>query len=281
MTVRIVTDSTCDLPAREISRLGIKVIPLYIHADGRDYLDGIDISRQEFYEKLPLFHNHPRTAVPSQQKFRAMYDSLVDEGATEVIAIHISETLSATVNVARAAAAETKSIPVTVVDSRQLSMGIGFLVSKAAELALAGKTTSEILPVLEDQIKRTQVWAALDTLHFLRRSGRMNRVVETIGEIIQLKPILKMFNGISGAERVRTHRKAMARLVDRLEAFAPFERLAILHSNAMEEALALKEAVRHLLPDSEVWLEVINPVLGAHIGPGVVGFACVSKQSNG
>lgn len=279
--MRIVTDSTCDLPAGEISRLGIKVIPLYIHADGRDYLDGIDISRQEFYEKLPLFHNHPRTAVPSQQKFRAMYDSLVDEGATEVIAIHISETLSATVNVARAAAAETKSIPVTVVDSRQLSMGIGFLVSKAAELALAGKTTSEILPVLEDQIKRTQVWAALDTLHFLRRSGRMNRVVETIGEIIQLKPILKMFNGISGAERVRTHRKAMARLVDRLEAFAPFERLAILHSNAMEEALALKEAVRHLLPDSEVWLEVINPVLGAHIGPGVVGFACVSKQSNG
>ena len=279
--MRIVTDSTCDLPAGEISRLGIKVIPLYIHADGRDYLDGIDISRQEFYEKLPQFHNHPRTAVPSQQKFKAMYDSLGDEGATEVISIHISETLSATVNVARAAAAETKSIPVTVVDSRQLSMGIGFLVVKAAELAMAGKTTSEILPVLEDQIKRTQVWAALDTLHFLQRSGRMNRVVETIGEILQLKPILRMNDGVSGAERVRTHRKALDRLVDRLEAFAPFERLAILHSNAVEGALALKESVRHLLPDSEVWLEVINPVLGAHLGPGVVGFACVSKQPNG
>lgn len=278
MTVRIVTDSTCDLPVDVISRLGIRVIPLYIHAGKRDYLDGIDISRQEFYEKLPTFHEHPTTAVPSQHKFKAVYDALADEGATQVLSIHISETLSATVNVARAAAAETSSLPVTVLDSGQLSLGVGFLVAKAAELALEGKTVEHILPVLENQIQRTHVWAALDTLNFLRRSGRMNAVVSTIGEIFQIKPILKMFNGVSNAEKVRTRKNATARLKTMLETYAPFERLAFLHSNASEGALALKESIRHLLPDGDIWLEVVNPVLGAHIGPGVVGFACITKE---
>jgi DegV family protein with EDD domain len=278
MTVRVVTDSTCDLPGEVVSRLKIHVIPLYIHAGGRDYLDGVDLSRQEFYEKLPNFHEHPTTAVPSQHKFKAVYDALADEGATQVLSIHISETLSATVNVARAAAAETISLPVTVLDSGQLSLGIGFLVQKAAELALQGQTVEQILPVLQNQMQRTHVWAALDTLKFLRRSGRMNAVVSTIGEIIQIKPILKMFNGVSGAEKVRTRKTAIARLKTMLETYAPFERLAFLHSNAVEGALALKESIRHLLPEGEVWLEVINPVLGAHIGPGVVGFACISKE---
>jgi len=277
MTVRIVTDSTCDLPAEVVSRLGIRVIPLYIHVGNRDYLDGIDISRQEFYEKLPTFHEHPTTAVPSPQKFKAVYDSLVDEGATEVLSIHISESLSAIVNVARTAAAETTSLPVTVLDSRQLSLGIGFLVQKAAELAQAGKTVQEILPALENQIQRTHVWAVLDTLKFLRRSGRMNAVVSTIGEIFQIKPILKMFNGVSGAEKVRTHKNALNRLVAMLQTYAPFERLAFLHSNALEQALALKNSISDLLPEDNIWVEVVNPVLGAHLGPGVVGFACVSK----
>lgn len=278
MTVRIVTDSTCDLPAQVVADLGIRVIPLYIHTGNRDYLDGIDISRQEFYDRLPTFAEHPSTAVPSPQKFRAVYDSLVDEGASEVLSIHISTSLSATVNVARTAAAETTSVPVEVLDSRQLSLGTGFLVEKAALLAGEGKTIREILPILEAQIMRTHVWAALDTLKFLRRSGRMNAVVSTIGEVFQIKPILKMFDGVSGVERVRTQKKAIKRLQTMLQSYGPFERLAFLHSNAMEQAQALKDSVSSLLPKSDTWFEVINPVLGAHIGPGVVGFASVSKE---
>jgi DegV family protein with EDD domain len=277
MTVRIVTDSTCDLPADIISRLGICVLPLHIHVGDRDYLDGIDMAREEFYEKLPTFAEHPTTAVPSPQKFRAMYDSLADEGASEVLSIHISSTLSATLNMAQTAAQEITAVPVTVFDSRQLSLGTGFLVQKAAELALEGRSVREILDVLEEQIKRTHVWAALDTLKFLRRSGRMNRVLSTTGELLQIKPILKMYDGVSGVERVRTRKKAINRLVDRLQAYSPFEKLAFLHSAALEEARALQNAIRELLPSSETWFEVINPVLGAHIGPGVVGFACVSK----
>jgi DegV family protein with EDD domain len=278
MTVRIITDSTCDLPAEIVSRLGICVLPLYIHVGNRDYLDGIDMTRADFYEKLPTFTHHPTTAVPSLLKFHAIYDMLADEGASEVLSIHISRTLSSIVDVAQTAAAETTSVPVTVFDSRQLSLGTGFLVQTAAELALEGCSVVEILAVLNDQIKRTHVWAVLDTLQYLRRSGRMNGVISNLGEILQIKPILKMYDGVSGVERVRTRSKAIARLLDKLRAHGPYKKLAFLHSGALEEAQAMQDEVREFLPPGETWFEVINPVLGAHIGPGVVGFAGVSKE---
>lgn len=278
MTVRVVTDSTCDLPVEIVNQLGIKVIPLYIRIGDRDLLDGIDISRDDFYKELPGFSDHPTTAVPSPQKFHAVYGSLAEEGAAEVLSIHISSTLSATIDVARTAAAEMDSVQVTVVDSGQLSLGIGFLVHTAAQMAAHGASVAEILPVLEDQKKRTHVWALLDTLKYLRRSGRMSRVMATIGELLDIKPILTMFNGVSKAEKVRTTRKGLARLINKLTELAPFEKIAFLHSNAYNEALALQAAIRELLPDREIWVEVINPVLGAHIGPGVVGFAAVTEK---
>ena len=278
MAVRIVTDSTCDLPAEVVARHRISVVPLYINVGGRDYLDGIDMTREEFYTRLPQFSGHPTTAVPSPQKFHAIYDALADEGATEVLSIHISTALSAVVNVANSAARETTSVPVTVVDSRQLSLGTGFLAETAARLAEAGASIAEILPALQDQIRRTRVFAALDTLEFLRRSGRMNAVLSTIGELLQIKPFLKMYDGTTAAERVRTRRGAMQRLAELLREHFPYEKAALLHSGAADRARELLGEVRDLLPEGQIWLEQINPVLGAHIGPGVVGFACVAKS---
>jgi len=278
MSVRIVTDSTCDLPAGITTGLGIQVIPLHIHIGNRDFLDGIDISRQEFYANLPNFPDYPTTAGPSPSKFRAVYDSLAGEGANEILSIHLSETLSAVMNIARTAAAQTTSVPVTVLDSRQLSMGTGFLVQTAAELAGAGMAVHEILPYLNDQIRRTHVWAALSNLHSLRRSGRMNKVVSTIGEILQIKPVLKMHDGISAVEKFRTQRRALDRLVEILRSLGSFEKIAFLHSNAMDATHRLMKEVQELLPDGEIMLETINPVLGAHIGSGVVGFACVVNK---
>jgi DegV family protein with EDD domain len=150
MAVRIVTDSTCDLPAETIAEYGICVVPLYINVGKQGFLDGIDITRQEFYEKLPAFPVHPTTAVPSPQKFRAMYDALADEGATHVLSIHISKALSAIVDVAHVAAQETISTAVTVVDAQQLSLGTGFLVETAAKLAAEGRSVAEILAALND-----------------------------------------------------------------------------------------------------------------------------------
>lgn len=277
MTVRIVTDSSCDLPAEVIARYGVYVVPLYINVGNESFLDGIDITRDEFYKKLPTFSEQPTTAVPSSLKFRATYDALADEGASTVLSIHISSSLSAIVNVAQTAARETTSVPVTVFDSRQLSLGTGFLVETAAKLAQAGSSLPEILAALTEQVKRTHVFAALETLQFMHRSGRMNSVMSTIGTLLQIKPILKMYDGKASAERVRTRNHAMRRLVELLHEYGPYEKVALLHSDAVERARELLDDVRDILPDGEIWFEQINPVLGAHIGPGVVGFACVSK----
>jgi DegV family protein with EDD domain len=137
----------------------------------------------------------------------------------------------------------------------------------------------EIIQLLDEQISRTRVFAALDTLEFLRRSGRMNAAISRLGELLQIKPLLKMFDGNPTAERVRTQKGAIKRLVELLNEAAPFEQVAILHSRAADRARALLEEIKPLLPNGEIIVEEITPVLGAHLGPGVIGFACISKKS--
>lgn len=278
MPIRIVTDSTCDLPAEIISRYGISVVPLYINVGNQGFLDGIDMTREEFYTKLPTFPVHPTTAVPSPQKFHAIYDSLTDEGATEVLSIHISSALSAVVDVAKVAAQETSSVPVTVLDSRQLSLGTGFLVETAAKMAAAGQTIDAILAALNAQIKRSHVFAALDTLEFLKRSGRMNRFVANVGALLQIKPILTMFDGDPGNERVRTRERATQRLLEMLGSVGALERVAILHTHAPERVAELHTQITSLLPGSDILVADITPVIGAHIGPGAFGFAVIGAK---
>ena len=278
MPVRIVTDSTCDLPADTIARYGISVVPLYINIGNQGFLDGIDITREEFYQKLPDYPEHPTTAVPSPQKFRAMYDALADEGATQVLSIHVSVALSAIVNVARSAAQETTSAAVTVFDSMQLSLGTGFVVETAAKLATAGRSIEEILTALNAQIKRSHVFAALDTLEFLRRSGRMNRFMANLGALLQLKPIMTMYAGKPGNELVRTRARATKRLIEMLRQVGALERVAIVHTNAPERVAELRAQAASLLPAGDIMVADITPIIGAHIGPGAYGFAVVAAQ---
>lgn len=278
MSIRVVTDSTCDLPAETIAKYGIKVLPLYINVGETEYLDGIDITRTEFYQRLPDFPAHPTTAVPSPLKLKAIYDTLAEEGATDILSIHISESLSAMVNVARAAAQETISAAVHVIDSHQLSLGTGFLVETAAKMASLGHALTDIMATINDQIKRSHVFAALDTLEFLRRSGRMNRWMSNLGSLLKIKPILTMHNGIPGNERVRTREKAMKRIVEMLESVGAIEQVAVVHTNAAERVEELKKAAAHLLPNGEIMTEDITPVIGAHIGPGAYGFAVISAK---
>ena len=277
MSIRIVTDSTCDLPAELVSKHAITVIPMYINVGAQEYRDGIDMTRQEFYERLPNFKPAATTAIPSPEIFRLTYEKLAAEGATEILSIHISTKLSSVVGIASQAIREITSVPVTVFDSRQLSLGTGFQVLNAAQAAEDGHSMSEILSMLESQIARTHVFAALDTLEFLRRSGRMHSALSFLGTLLQIKPFLKMYNGNPTAERIRTRNGAMKRLIELLNEAHPFEKVALLHSRAEDRAQALLQQVRHLLPAGEILVEEINPVLGAHIGPGVVGFAVISK----
>ena len=277
MTIGIVTDSTCDLPEEIIAQYGIGVVPLFINFGEESYRDLVDISREAFYARLPDCDPAPTTAMPGPQMFLQVYDKLAQEGATEILSIHISSSLSAVVNTARLAAPES-SIPVTILDSGTLSMGTGFLVWAAAKAAAKGRARDEIIAALKEQGLRTHVFAALDTLEFLRRSGRMNRALAAVGKWLQMKPLLKMHDGNATAERVRTTEAAIQRLVALLEEQTPLESVALVHTHAPDKAQALLQQTRHLLPEGEVLSMDITPVFGTHLGPGAAGFACVTAR---
>lgn len=277
MTIRIITDSTCDLPEEIATEYGITVVPLYINFGDQSYLDGVEISRAEFYERLPDCDPPPTTATPGPHMFIQAYEKLASEGATEILSLHISVSLSGTVNAARLAAEEA-SVPVTVLDSGSLSMGVGFLVWIAAQAAAEGRSMDEIVALVEEQGQRTHVFAALDTLEFLRRSGRMNRVMAALGSWLQMKPLLKMHVGEATAEKIRTTEHATERLISLLSEQTPLEKVALVHTHALDRAEELRQKVRHLLPEGELLSVDITPVFGTHLGPGAVGFACVTAR---
>jgi DegV family protein with EDD domain len=277
MTTRILTDSTCDLPHDTLERYGIEVVPLNINMGQETLVDGVDITKEAFYDRLPAYDPSPTTAAPGPEIFIKRFEALADAGAKAILSLHISEALSATVNSARTAAQQFSRIPVTVLDSGQLSLGLGYLVEAAAQLGGAGQKIEEIVARLGEIMPRTYVFAALDTLEYLRRSGRMHIAVARFGEILRLKPLLHMNQGEPIAHRTRTTRRAMDRMFGWLDTYAPFEHLAVLHAGVRTRAEALRDQVAHYLPDVEIPIHQITPVLGAHLGIGALGFACVSK----
>jgi DegV family protein with EDD domain len=280
MTIGIVTDSTCDLPPEIAAQHGIIIVPVYINLGNESYLDGVELSREAFYARLPECDPPPTTATPGPQMFLQAYERLAEEGATEILSVHVSRTLSAILDTAQAAAREAP-VPVTVLDSGSLTLGTGFLAWAAAEAAARGASMDEIVALVKDQIQRTHVFAVLDTLDFLRRSGRLNAVVATLSSWLQIKALLKMHAGSASSEKIRTAQAATKRLVALLREQGPLERVALVHTHALEEARALEHSAQHLLSAQELLSVDITPVLGAHLGPGAVGFACVRAGEEG
>ena len=279
MTIGIVTDSTNDLPSEIVAQHGIRVVPMYINFGDQGFQDGVDITRQEFYDRLPSSDSFPTTAAPGVDQFRTIYSQLVQDGASEILSIHISSSLSAVMDVAKTAAEQFTQAPITVYDSDQLSLGTGFQALSAARAADQGLSMPEILDILKAQSSRTHVFAALDTLEFLKRGGRMNSVMATLGSLLQITPILTMHAGKPGAERVRTKERAINRMLEMVAGLGPLEELALVHTNASIEADQLWQKARYLDPGQENPLSVdVTPVLGAHLGPGAVGFTCISQN---
>lgn len=278
MNIRIVTDSTCDLPSEILSRYKIIVIPMYIHIGNNSFRDGVSLSRDEFYEQLPNFNPLPVTAAPNPEDFRKVFLKLMEEGTDSIISIHISEKLSTTVNSARAAAIDFKDVSIQVIDSGQLSLGMGFLVEKAAQMVEGGFDTKEILSTLRELMARTYVFASLKTLDYLQRSGRMHFAVARLGDMLKIKPLLHMHQSNSVVSRARTQKRATEVLFDWLTKYAPFERIAIVHAGAKNEANFLYNKAKEHLPGEELLIAQITPVLGSHLGIGAMGFACISKK---
>lgn len=279
MTIKIVTDSTCDLPPSLIEQYGITVIPLYINFGGASYRDGVDLSRQEFYERLPTSPVQPTTSVPGIGTFMEAYQTLAADGADQIVSIHIAAKLSNTVNVARLAAEATDTLPITVLDSHQLTVGTGFQVLEAARLAQEGKPLADIVAAVQVMQPRLYTLAALNTLTYLRRSGRLSNFQAILGSLLDLKPLLWMNQNEIKMDKVRTHQRAVGWLVKLFADLGEIEQVVLVHTHATAMLQSLWEQIKGFVPHIHSPLSVdVTPVLGAHLGPGVVGFTCLTAR---
>jgi DegV family protein with EDD domain len=277
MTVRIVTDSNCDLPREIVEKLGITVIPLFLNIDGQSFLDGVDITREEFYTRLPFLKAFPTTSAPGIDVFIKSYRKLLKEGASHIISIHIASSLSNVSNIARLAKESDSTLPVSIFDSGQLTLGTGVQVKAAATAAAEGLKEENILGLLENLSKRVYTLASLDTLEFLRKSGRMNHMAYKLTSMLDIKPIIKMHMGVSNIQMVRTKNRSILHMMDIIKNLGPLEQLAVVHTHAPDQAMELREKANDLFPEPNPIFGEVTPVIGAHIGPGAVGFVAVTR----
>lgn len=280
MTVKIVTDSTCDIPEQLAVELGITIIPVYINVGEQSFLEGVDISREEFYDNLLQYPVYPTTAAPAVGSFTAIYNRLGEEGATDILSIHIASSISATYNAARLGAEAVSGVNVTIFDSEQITMGSGLLVLTAATAAAAGKSVSEIVAMLQERVPRTRVFGMLDSLESLRRSGRVNWAQFGLGTLLRIKPVMMIKQGeVSVIARIRTQKKALSRTIEMVQEIGPFERLAIIHVNAPEAAESLRQLTKNIFSTEHPLMTTsVTPAIGTHLGLGAVGFACITAQ---
>lgn len=278
MTIRVVTDSTCDLPPELTQAYGITVLPTYINVGQESYLDGVELTRQEFYERLPHFEAHPTTAAPPVGVFADAYRELASQGGTAILSIHLASSLSGLLNSARLGGEAVEEIEVTVFDSQQLTMGLGFLALKAARLAEEGRSLAQIVAHLEEEVERTHVFALLDTLEYLRRSGRVSWAEFGVGTLLRIKPLLHVYRGeVRILEKVRTRGRALKHLMDHVADLGPLQEVALLHTANTDGVSSLRQEAEHLFPEEYQPVAVeVTPTIGAHVGPGALGFACVT-----
>ena len=277
--IGLVTDSPCDLPPDLVEKFNIQVVPAILVMDGQSYIDGETISREEFYRRMPSLRTAPSTAAPSPLEFSRRYQKLLDEGCQHVICISTAASLTSLHGVAKTAAVDFAG-RVTVLDSGQLTLGIGFQVLAAAEAIAAGASLAETLDVIQSTRQRVRLMGVLDTLEYVRRSGRVPGVVASLGGLLSLKPVVTLSEGVVrplGA--VRTTRQANERVLSLLLEQGGLERLAILHTNAAERAAHFIETMDGKVEIPFGLLTVnLTSVLGTHLGPNGLGFAAVINR---
>ena len=272
MTVRIVTDSSCDLPQAMADALGIRIVPLSVRFGDTEYIDRTTITATEFWSKCAASATLPETAAPSPGSFEETYRSLAAEGATAIVVVALSSDLSATMQSAELAArAVAPGIDVRIIDSRNASMGLGLTVLACAELAKTGASVDEVVARAQSVIPRTRVFAALDTLDNLKKGGRIGGAKAMLATVMSIKPLISITNGlVEEAGKQRTRSKALAHLVDILRnQEVPIERLAVLNAQC-SDIDAFVAMVKEVYA-GEIIVGDIGAVIGTHAGQGTIG----------
>jgi DegV family protein with EDD domain len=276
MPIRIVTDSTCDLPDEIIKQYEIVVVPVYVNLGEKSYQDGVDLNRQEFYSTLESSRIIPTTSSPSIDSFINVFTNLVNMGADAILSIHVSSKVSGVFDVASLATKSFKQGLVRSFDTGQISLGTGFIVAVAAKMAQTGKSLQEIISGIQDLVERTYTFAIVDNLKFLQHSGRISQFKTMLGSLLHLKPLLRFHKGIASVSISRTTNSAIKHLRSAITSLGQLEKINVLHINAPENANQLKEILTKDFPGLSGTIATdVDPAIGAHIGPGAVGIAAI------
>jgi DegV family protein with EDD domain len=270
MAIKIVTDSSADLPAKIVEELGITVVPLYVRFGEEVYRDRVDISEEEFYKRLQHDPVHPSTTQPTPQDFATVYQKSGE--ADGIVSIHISSKLSGTCNSALQGRemAEVKC-PIEVIDSETLTMALGMMVISAAQLANLGKGLEEIVAEVKQTIATTRLLGLLDTLKYVALGGRIGKAKELLGSILNVKPLLSLRDGeVVPAGQARTRSKGIDRLFEFVQNAVDIQDLAVVYNITPPEAQALVERLGSVFDKKQIHLATIGPMLGVHMGPGAL-----------
>jgi len=279
MTVRIVTDSVADLPPEVARGLEVTVIPLVLRFGAESYRDGIDLSPDQFYQKLKTSRAFPSTSVPPPEAFVEAYERLSEE-TDEILTIALSSRLSATYEVARQSIGQMKKkCRVELIDSRTATMAEGFIVIKAARAAQEGAGLDEVMTVAYQSIPRAGFLAAFDTLEYLRRGGRIGKAQAFLGSMLRINPLITLKDGlVEPAGRTRSRTRAIDRLYDFAAGYSHIEEMAVGNTACPEEAEALYERLGAIFPRERIYRSRMTPVIGAHTGPGLLLVAVLGDR---
>lgn len=274
MTVKVVTDSTSDIPAELAEELGITVVPIYVIFGQETYRDRVDIGTDEFFHKLVHNHVHPTTSVPSPKDFADVYNELAGE-TDEIISIHLTSKESGTYNSAvLAKGLVEKECRIEVIDSQSISMSLGMLVVAAARQALAGASLDQVAGFIHRCVPHVHLMILVDTLKYVIRGGRLNRASGLVGTVLRVRPLLTLREGdLMPAGVARTKAKAVERLYSFAKSFSRVKELAVAYTTEPEEAISLLARLKALFPNATSYLARVGPSLGTHAGPGAMGVA--------
>jgi DegV family protein with EDD domain len=274
MTVKVVVDSTSDIPAQLAKEWDITVVPAYVVFGDKSYRDRLDISDDEIYARLDHDPVFPTTSVPSPQDFADVYNKLADE-TNEIISIHVTSRESGVYNSALLGKGlVSKKCHIEVIDSLSLAMSYGILAIVAAREAKTGASLEKVADVVRQSIPRMHLLMILDTLKYVVRGGRVGKSYGLLGSVLRIKPLLTMRDGkLMLAGVARTRAKAIKRLYDFVEGFPQVSEVAVSYTTSKEEAEALAEQIKADFPDIPLYFTRVGPVLGTHAGPGAMGVA--------
>jgi DegV family protein with EDD domain len=276
--VKVVADSTADIPEELAAELEITIVPCNVHFGLETYRDGLELSKEEFYAKLKTSSTLPTTSAPAVGLFEATYKELASE-TDQILSIHVASALSAIYNSAHLGAEAVSGVEITLIDSGQVSMGLGWLVIAAARAAQEGQPLAQIGALVEDMRPRVRVFAALDTLEYLQKGGRVGKTVAALGTLLNIKPLVEVRDSaVLPLERVRTRRRSIQRLIELVTELGPLEELAVLHTNAPQEAQRLAAEISFLHPLERILIVEAGVIIGTHAGPNGLGVACIAAH---